>query len=168
MPPTTEPPPGEALICPLRDDHAESVCALVNRLFDAFVAADATPAGREAFRACTRPEALADRVARGQRYTVALARGEPVGVVGVGEGHLYWLFVATAWQRRGIARRLLDHAIGHLREAEPDITELTVFSSAYAVPAYRRLGFRVTGEQTLRDGLPVTPMALSLSGGGGR
>lgn len=159
----TEHRPGGLTIRAIQPADYARVCDIVTILFEAFVAPRVTSEGRTGFLAQTQPAKLAERIAEGHRYAVALLRERPVGVVGIGlNHHLYWLWVDAACHRRGIAARLLEYAIAMLQEADPSATLMTVNASDYAVPIYRRMGFVATGEEQLRDGVPVTPMKLDL------
>ena len=161
MPPEEQ--DGTLAIRALGKDDCVPVCELVLTLFDAFVAPRATPEGRALFVEHTTPGQLERRLAEGHRYWVALLDGVLAGVVGVGtDHHLYWLWVDASLHHRGIGRRLLEHAVAGVRAEDPGATRITVFSSGYAVPVYRRLGFRRTGPEQYRDGIPMTPMALDL------
>lgn len=92
------------------------------------------------------------------RYLVALAEDQLVGVLGVRENrHLLHLFVAEPYQRQGIARRLWERALADLLAVEDEV-EMTVRSSVYAVPVYRRFGFEVTGARVDSEGVSWVPM----------
>lgn len=65
--------------------------------------------------------------------------------------------VEKACHRQGIARALFSTLRDHCRTA-PDTPRITVNSSPYAVGAYRRLGFRATGDERTVDGIRFTPM----------
>lgn len=155
--------PGGLTIRPIEPADYAPICDMVLILFGAFVAPRVTPDGRAAFVAQTQPVKLAERIADGHRYAVALLRKRQVGVVGIGRNHhLYWLWVDAAYHRRGIAARLLQYALEMLQKADPSANRMTVNASDYAVPIYRRMGFVTTGAEQLRTGVPVTPMKLEL------
>jgi GNAT superfamily N-acetyltransferase len=67
----------------------------------------------------------------------------------------YWnlqlLFVAPAYQRRGIGRALVDAVLPECRAKSPK-GKLMVNSSTYAVPFYSSLGFSQTGPGPDRPG----------------
>jgi len=65
--------------------------------------------------------------------------------------HLFHLFVAQPFQRRGVARALWDHARG-------DAVAFTVNSSPYAIPAYEAMGFRCDGPLACHNGVTFQPM----------
>ena len=78
-----------------------------------------------------------------------------VGVLAVKEGrrHICCFFVAPEFHRRGIGTRLWEH----LKHQSAQQT-ITVNSSPFAVPIYRRLGFVPTASEQLADGIRYTPM----------
>ena len=77
----------------------------------------------------------------------AFRRGRLVGIIALTRrSHLCLLFVEKACHRQGIARALFSTLRDHCRTA-PDTPRITVNSSPYAVGAYRRLGFRATGDE---------------------
>lgn len=88
----------------------------------------------------------------------AFRRGRLVGIIALTRrSHLCLLFVEKACHRQGIARALFSALRDHCRTA-PDTPRITVNSSPYAVGAYRRLGFRTTGDERTVDGIRFTPM----------
>ncbi|MGQ4878645.1 GNAT family N-acetyltransferase [Billgrantia sp. LNSP4103-1] len=79
---------------------------------------------------------------------VATLEGENVGtyvVQPIGEGvhELMNIAVAPAHQRKGIGKRLLDHAVATAREAGAQRLELGTGTFGYQLTFYQRAGFRV-------------------------
>ena len=153
-----------------RAGEAGAIARLIEPAFARFIAPDLGEVGRVAFRLYVTEKALRRRLADG---AVGFRAGLGEALVGYAElrgrdgrvdgiDHLTLLFVAVDLQGRGIARRLLDVVIDHLAAARPPIADLTVNASAYAVPIYRSLGFRVTGEAGESQGVVATPMRLEL------
>ena len=91
----------------------------------------------------------------------------PDGLAGMLEmrqnNHVALLFVDKAFHRQGVARALLDHALGEARRHQPDAERMTVNSSRYGVPAYEKLGFRQTGPERAVNGIAFIPMAMRLN-----
>lgn len=79
-----------------------------------------------------------------------------------GRDHLSLLFVAPAWQRRGVARRIVADILDRLGRLPDRPAMLTVNAAPRAVEAYRRLGFVATGPEAMRDGIRAVPMQLVL------
>jgi ribosomal protein S18 acetylase RimI-like enzyme len=94
------------------------------------------------------------------RYQVAMLNGELAGVVSIRDNsHLFHLYVAERFHRRGIARALWQAARDDaLKRGNPG--RFTVKSSPYAVGVYERFGFRATGPRAEQGGLVYVPMLL--------
>ncbi len=104
------------------------------------------------------------RIREGKRYHVAEIEGRIVGVVATrDDSHVFRLFVARRWRGLGIARRLLDRAVADCRRRAGTRT-ITLNASAFAVAAYRRLGFVSKGRLIARApaGVVAMPMVLEL------
>jgi len=78
--------------------------------------------------------------------------------------HVSLLFVARDYQRKGIAKELLNQAIQICQGYKPQLLEISVNSSSFAVPIYEKLGFYRVGERQVRNGIGFIPMILNLSG----
>ncbi len=85
--------------------------------------------------------------------------GEPVGVIATRNAgsHIALFFVKEAFQRQGIGRSLFE-----LVKRDKGSGTITVNSSPYAVPVYRRLGFFATDEEQSVSGIRFTPMKIEL------
>jgi GNAT superfamily N-acetyltransferase len=89
-------------------------------------------------------------------YRKAMVDHRLAGVVALRDGHhLYHLFVAREFQRRGIATALW-HTVRAL--ASSSKKGITVNSSLLAIPVYERFGFRATGPKIEKDGVAFVPM----------
>lgn len=152
-------------IRPARAADAAAAAALVAREYDAFIDPGHHDPGTGRVLAFASAQRIAQRV-----------RSDGIGVVAEGPGgqllgyceiqrlrHLLLLFVRRELHRRGIARALLTDAIRVLQARAPNRALLTVNSTLWAVPAYRRLGFVETGPDHVEDGIAHQPMVLDLS-----
>ena len=104
------------------------------------------------------------RIRVGNRYHVAEIEGRIVGVVATrDDSHVFRLFVSRRWRGLGIARRLLDRAVADCRRRS-GTRAITLNASAFAVGAYRRLGFVPKGRLIARGpaGVVAMPMVLAL------
>lgn len=139
-------------------DDAEVISKLICPLAEKFIAGDLSPEGARNLLSSLTPAAIAEYFRSGYRYHVAVESGEVVGAVAVRNNqHLYHLFVAERYQRRGIARDLWHVA----RQASDDAGgsgSFTVHSSRFAVQAYRRLGFVDVSGPVEEDGVVFVPM----------
>ena len=138
-----------------------SVASLLASLAREHITHEFDPRARELFLAKNDETNIREFLAQGFRYHVAESHGRIVGVVGVRDNrHLYHLFVANEFQRRGIARRLWAVA----REqciAAGNPGNFTVNASNNAIPVYERLGFVRSGPAKNDDGIRYNPMAAT-------
>lgn len=89
-------------------------------------------------------------------HFVYTLNGVVVGYISLKSGsHLYHLFVAADAQGKGIARALWERAC-----SVAPATHYTVRSSLYAVPVYKKFGFRESGPAANKDGIGFQPMEL--------
>lgn len=92
----------------------------------------------------------------GHVTSVAVIDGQIAGFIAVRPpSHVFHLFVAEKWQRRGVARALWEHVFEH---AGAGIDTFTVNASPYAVPAYLALGFQCDGPLACRASVSFQPM----------
>ncbi|MDP6967900.1 MAG: GNAT family N-acetyltransferase [Gammaproteobacteria bacterium] len=73
--------------------------------------------------------------------------------------HVYHLFVAEEHQGKGVARKLWEHAAAYLGS-----DRYTVRAAIYAVPVYKRFGFKEAEPVASKDGMIFQPMVLLLKG----
>ena len=151
--------PTDTAIRPQHETELPAASALAGRVFAEFEAPEYSPEGIGTFLRFVAPEALAAQHRNGSMQSWgAFRRGRLVGIIALTRrSHLCLLFVEKACHRQGIARTLFSTLRDHCRTA-PDTPRITVNSSPYAVGAYRRLGFRATGDERTVDGIRFTPM----------
>lgn len=136
---------------------AGRISALLTGLAEEFIIPAFSAEGRKQLLADFAAEEIAQRLdSADYRFHVAETGDEIAGVVAMrGPTHLYLLFVGKPFQRSGLARRLWEVARENARSpAGP----FSVNASSYAVPAYRRLGFRLAGPAQERNGVQFQPM----------
>jgi len=145
---------------PGRSEDASAISALVGR-FTRDVTVNADGSGAEEYLEAVSAKAEA-RYLGDPRYAfiVACHRADIAGVVAVRDHtHLFHLFVAPEYQRRGIGSLLWQHARAAALAAGND-GSFTVNSSLFAVPVYERFGFVRTGPMTEAHGIRFVPMRL--------
>jgi GNAT superfamily N-acetyltransferase len=140
------------------DSH--QISALINRVAHFFTLRP-DGLGAEDFLKTISPDAIAHCIAAPQfRYYAGFLGDHLVGVAAMRENrHLYHLFVAPEYQRRGFGRQLWEFA-----RAESlglgNQGEFTVNSTLFAVPAYASFGFVATGAPIESHGIAYVPMKL--------
>lgn len=160
------------IIRELKESDIKEAMELVGEVFNKFVAPEYSQQGVDEFRKFTEPEAVVKKMGASElKLWGGFDDDRIVGVIAVKSfavdmmrgpywngSHINMLFVKEEYHRRGIARQLLEAA-----KQECDKTnEITVYSSPYAVEAYRHLGFVPTGAETSRSGIRFTPMKYTL------
>lgn len=135
-----------------------AISHLIRPLAQTYIAQDFPPEGAANLLASMAPEAIERYFVAGYEYHVADQNGVIVGVVGVRDNrHLFHLFVADEYQRRGFARQLWLVARDACRQSG-NIGEFTVNSSVFALAMYRKFGFLETGRPETRHGVTSVPM----------
>lgn len=82
------------------------------------------------------------------------------GFVSWNDAYITWLYVDPGVQRRGIGRRLLNHA---LQQIGPEAWTNMLVGNDPALALYRQAGFEVVWERRGDcDGFPCTAMRLAL------
>lgn len=170
------PPEGAPMTQPVAIERAGpadagAVARLIEPAFVRFVAPALGDVGRVAFRMYVTESALRRRLLDGAVGFRATRGGTLAGYAELrgrdgrvdGLDHLTLLFVGLEHQRQGVARQLVETVREHLSAVVPAVDDLTVDASAYAVPAYQRLGFRPSAEASEFKGIVATPMRLVLN-----
>jgi len=133
---------------------------LLTALAEEFIVGDFPEEGRLHLLAHLEAVQMGTRLASPEyRFQVAEVGGAIAGVVAMrGNTHVYYLFVAKALQRTGLARRLWEVARDDAIRAGNTSGRFTVNASRYAVPAYERLDFRCVGPVQQANGVRYQPM----------
>jgi len=133
---------------------------LLTALAEEFIVGDFPEEGRLHLLAHLEAVQMGTRLASPEyRFQVAEVGGAIAGVVAMrGNAHVYYLFVAKALQRTGLARRLWEVARDDAIRAGNTSGRFTVNASRYAVPAYERLDFRCVGPVQQANGVRYQPM----------
>jgi len=139
---------------------AESISKLLSELSAKYITKKFTVDGAEHLLASMNLDAIKKYIHSGFKYHVAEIDKQVVGVVGIRDNsHLYHLFVAEKYQRKGIARKLWQLAMeACLANGNPG--EFTVNSSEYALGVYERLGFVAQSGPEEKNGVIYIPMKM--------
>lgn len=130
---------------------------MVDRGFNAYVRDDFTPDGVNEFYRAMRD--MVFNQPSDHFILVAESAGQIVGMIDVkANNHVSIFFVEPSRMGEGIGRGLLAHAIILCQQAKPDLKEIEVHSSPWAVPVYGKLGFSPTGPEQEQCGIRYTRM----------
>ncbi len=137
--------------------------ALVWKVFLEFEAPDYSDEGIREFKQFIDHDSINQMLSedRYQMWTAADA-DQIVGVLAVRPTcHISLLFVERQYQRKGIARAMLDKMIKYYKDNSTCV-EITVNSSPYATEAYHRLDFTDIDTEQCVKGIRFTPMKRPL------
>ena len=151
-------------ICRLREDHLRDALELVWEVFDEFEAPDYEEMGVKTFQHFIEYHAMRERLEKGEMKLWGCYQNiYLVGVIALREvQHISLLFVRKRFHHLGIASRLVRVAISDVKASRPEIPQITVNSSPYAVGFYESVGFTALGPEEKRDGIRFTSMRRSL------
>jgi GNAT superfamily N-acetyltransferase len=143
-------------------EDAERICELLVAGSLEFIVGDFSDEGRRYFLGQLTPEHVTDKLAGDFRFYLAGIGGTLSGVAAIrANTHLYYLFVAKAFQRRGVARRLWEAVrTDAIRNGNSGV--ITVSASKFAVAIYEHLGFVQKGPEQESKGVPYIPMEHNL------
>jgi GNAT superfamily N-acetyltransferase len=146
-------------------DDAPAISALIGGLMP-YLTLHPDGVGAEKFKASMAPAAIATYVtAPNYRYLTAFIDGRLAGVAALRDTtHVFHMFVAPAFHRQGVARRLWDALLAEAASAGHS-GPFTVNASCYAVAVYARLGFVASGPliEHVSHGIAYQPMLLAAS-----
>lgn len=143
---------------PIEHSDIPAVAALFRALATEFIVHESPPEAAATFLRENDEEGIAGFLRIGHVYHVADIDGELAGFIAIRERrHLFHLFVASPYQRRGVARALWDVARRAAIVAGGD-GSFTVNASNYALPVYEALGFERSAPMQCVNGLYFNPM----------
>jgi ribosomal protein S18 acetylase RimI-like enzyme len=143
-------------------DDAPAVSDLALRTFRTYIAPSYRMEGIQTFTTYIQPQTIRGRLKLGALGLVSVVDDSIVGMIEMlGYSHVTLLFVDGAYQRRGISRELLRLMLDICRQRDPQLKEVTLNSSPYALEIYKHLGFVPTDMQQESNGILYTPMKLS-------
>lgn len=144
-----------------KSSDAEEISELIIELSSPFYISSSRE-GAETFLASICPEAIRGYIsANNFSYFIARLDGQLAGVVALRDNvHLFHLFVAEAFQGRGLATQLWRLVETNALQSGNQ-GEFTVNSSLNAVPVYERFGFVQEGSIQQINGILFQPMRIS-------
>lgn len=147
----------------LDSDEWEDAMELVYRTFLKYDAAMFDREGIDHFRDFVSDSFLKRMFEAGQYQVIgAYYYNRIVGVISLrNNSHISLLFVDGEFHRQGIGRRLVL-SLADYAKLKLHRQELTVNAAPYATDFYHSIGFKDTGEKTVKDGIIYTPMKYLL------
>ncbi len=130
----------------------DEALSLVWRVFQEYEASDYTQQGIDEFYKSIHDESFLSKLSMFGAYI----NEELVGVIATRNNgaHIALFFVDGDYHKQGIGRKLFKKVL-----EQSTASRMTVNSSPFAVPVYRKLGFIDTDKEQTVNGLRFTPMA---------
>lgn len=145
-------------IRPIEHSDVPAVAALFRALATEFIVHESPPEAAATFLRDNDEAGFQGFLRLGHAYHVAEIDGELAGFIAIRERqHLYHMFVAKRFHRRGVARALWDVARRAAIVAGGD-GSFTVNASNYALPVYQAMGFQRSAPMQCVNGLYFNPM----------
>lgn len=143
-----------------------AVSELIKKVFDEFVGSGYSPEGQKTFLDYIRPEAVSERLKQeGHHVFTATWKKNLVGALAIRDtNHVSLMFVDKKYHGKGISRKMFKKTIKIVRKRYPDVHEITVNSSPFALPVYIKLGFRQLDKEQEQNGIRYIPMSYNLKG----
>jgi GNAT superfamily N-acetyltransferase len=149
-------------IRPIEDGDIPAAAHLLQALATRYILHECPPEAATHFLSENSEAGLRAFIAQGHVYHVAVVEGDLAGFVAVRERHhLFHLFVAEAYQRRGLARALWETARDAAIAAGGD-GGFRVNASNMAVGVYEAFGFVRSAPMQSKHGLFYNPMTLTV------
>lgn len=147
----------------IKNEDIDQASNLVKRMFDEFVSEDYGKNGISYFYEMISPAAIMRRLKGNSLAFVSKDDNVVTGYIEISDfSHIYLLFVEKEYHNRGIARKLLNYAVGFIKEKNIVINEVTVNTTLSALPFYEILGFKKIADYQLKNGILSYPMKLVL------
>ncbi len=147
----------------MNDADTGAAARLLEVLAREYILASCSPEQASTFVRENDAQALRRLASGGYVYHLAEIDGRLAGFIGMRERrHVYHLFVASEFQRRGVGRMLWEHSRHMAMQGGADGV-FTVNASNYAVPMYERLGFVRAAAMQTKNGLAFNPMIFGQS-----
>lgn len=145
----------------MKPSEREETFAMVDRGFNTYVQDDFTPDGVKEFYRAIRY--MIFNQPSDHFILVAESEGRIVGMIDVkANHHISIFFVEPSCMGKGLGRSLLTRAITLYQKEKPDLKEIEVHSSPWAVPVYSKLGFSPDGPEQEQRGIRYTRMIRKL------
>jgi GNAT superfamily N-acetyltransferase len=145
------------------EGEQDKVHKLIKKTFDKYIAHEYSEEGIIEFEKYIGKDNLLRRQYQEHFIIVAVGGDNIVGVIEVRKpNHISIFFVDERHQGKGIGKILCNKAIEKCKKENSQIEHITVNSSPYAVCIYKKLGFKPTQSEKVKNGIRYVPMELSL------
>jgi len=136
----------------------------IKKVFDEFIAEDYSEKGAGHFYELIDEQSIQQRFLNGNMIIVAKSENRITGYIEITNlNHIYLLFVAKEFQKKGIGRKLIYFSLNMLIENNPELTRVTVNSTSFAIKFYEKLGFGKMADFQYKNGIISYPMSIMIN-----
>lgn len=144
---------------PLKENEWDMAMQLAWDTFLIYEAPEYSKDGIKHFQEFVRDERLREMFLKGDFQAIgAFSENAIIGILGTRGQHISLLFVEPQYHHQGIASSLLKIYFKTARKL--GIDRISVNASPYAVPFYKKLGFKNVTDEVTKDGIRYTPMRI--------
>jgi GNAT superfamily N-acetyltransferase len=138
-----------------------SIIELIRDTFYTFIAPNYSEEGKQTFETYIQLDRLLNRQHNHQVYIALSSMKSLLGIIEIRENsHISLFFTSRHHLGEGIGTALFQLAKKICLSHNPQLSEITVFSSPFAIDIYKKLGFIATSETTIKNGMEFTPMSF--------
>jgi GNAT superfamily N-acetyltransferase len=146
-----------------RQGQEYAISELIKRVYDEFVACDYTEEGNRFFYEWIQPEKIAERQRNNRTMRTASIGMKMVGVIEIRDNNrISLLFVDKDYQGLGIAKKLFEESLAACKKRDARLDRFFVHSSPFAIPVYRKLGFKAAGSMQEEHGIKYLTMEMKI------
>jgi GNAT superfamily N-acetyltransferase len=137
---------------------------LIKKVYDEFVSIDYSKEGNRFFYDWIKPLKIAERQCNQINLWVAFIDSKLVGMIEIRDNkRISLLFVDKAYQRQGIAKKLIDESLKECIRRDPKLEKVYVHASPYSISIYKKLGFIETDNMREENGMKYLPMEMIIN-----
>jgi hypothetical protein len=153
------------IICEALNVEIPEIFRLIKDSFNCHVAPGYTEEGIDHFFLYCREQKFLERRINHKLFVAkSLTNREILGVIEIRDlQHISLFFTRNDVVGTGIGHDLHNYALSFCLNNHPDLKEITVNSSPYAVDIYSALGFKAVEGEKLLNGILFTPMVLDIT-----
>lgn len=149
----------EYVIRPLKENEWEMAMQLAWDTFLIYEAPEYTREGIRNFQSFVKDPRLKEMFMNGDfQATGAFNENTIIGILGTRGQHISLLFVEPQYHHQGIASSLLEELFIKMKAL--GCMSMSVNSSPYAQPFYRKKGFKNLSSDVVKDGIRFFPMKI--------
>ncbi len=153
----------EMMIRSIESDEIAEAETFIRKVFDESVAEEYSEDGIRHFYQIVREGSIKERFLNGSVIFVAKTNNKISGYIEIiNLNHIFLLFVRREFQKKGIARKLIETSLKFLMDINPDLQKLTVNSTSSAITVYEKLGFKKIADYQFKNGILSFPMRFDI------